>query len=307
MTRRARSQNDAGGLPDVGQGVGSDDVDPRLGECLQLWTMVSARLLRIDMRALGVPITTRPHHPADANRHPRVTTGSGQAMQERDGGHVGRAEFGWTVSELCTPIRIGTPGGGFQQQTRARRAGNVRIAAVVLGEQVTATLPLNEAFFHHFDSKLDLARALVERYADADIAHLEVALATVDPLPQAADRLVSFVRIFEDSAEELMDAQSSCLYVAILTERQLVETGTTEGIGRAIAAWRRALSELIQEAVEAQRPDLRDELDPDALADHVFVTFEGAFILCRAEGEARHMRAQLRILRQLLEALFAGR
>ncbi|MEO7588252.1 MAG: helix-turn-helix domain-containing protein [Arachnia sp.] len=178
-------------------------------------------------------------------------------------------------------------------------------AATSLDQLISTTKLSKGAFFHHFDSKLDLARALVERYADADISHLEMALTEVAAIPDASDRLISFIRIFEDSADELMGAQSSCLYVAILTERQLVETGTSEGIGRAIAAWRNALSELIKEAVEARRPDWRDDLDPDALADHVFVTFEGAFILCRAEGDGRHMRAQLTILRQLLEALIA--
>jgi len=37
------------------------------------------------------------------------------------------------------------------------------------------------AFFHHFDSKLDLARSLTERYVVADLAHLQAALdATAD-------------------------------------------------------------------------------------------------------------------------------
>ena len=43
--------------------------------------------------------------------------------------------------------------------------------------------------------------------------------------------------------------------------------------------------------------------DVDAVADHVFVTFEGAFLLCRATGDTVHLGAQLRVLRQLLESL----
>jgi len=44
-------------------------------------------------------------------------------------------------------------------------------------------------------------------------------------------------------------------------------------------------------------------VDLAELADHVFVTFEGAFMLCRATGDPGHMRAQLRTLRQLVEAV----
>jgi TetR/AcrR family transcriptional regulator, transcriptional repressor for nem operon len=159
------------------------------------------------------------------------------------------------------------------------------------------------AFFHHFESKVDLARALVDRYAAADIAHLDRAVAQVcaatgDP----ARRVIEFVRIFERGADELMSAQSSCLYVSILTERQLAQAGTADRIVAAIAAWRVALSRLLRAAL----PDRSAGIAVEALADHVFVTFEGAFILCRSTGLPGHMRAQLTVLRQLIEALLGA-
>lgn len=162
------------------------------------------------------------------------------------------------------------------------------------------------AFFHHFDSKAALARALVDRYAAADIAHLDQAVAQVtaetgDP----AARVIAFLRVFEDGADELMAAQSSCLYVSVLTERQLASAGTWDQISRAVLTWRAELARLLDEAL-ATRPDAIP-VDTNALADHVFVTFEGAFILARSMNDAGHMRAQLRVLRQLLEALLAPR
>lgn len=51
---------------------------------------------------------------------------------------------------------------------------------------------------------------------------------------------------------------------------------------------------------------LHDPAEVDALADHVFVTFEGAFPLCRATGDPPHMRTQLRTLRRLLAALLGA-
>jgi TetR/AcrR family transcriptional repressor of nem operon len=158
------------------------------------------------------------------------------------------------------------------------------------------------AFFHHFSSKLDLAQSLVDRYAAADIAHLEQAVAhaaaqTDDP----ARQVIEFVRFFEAGADELMAAQSSCLYVSILTERQLADGGTAAQIGAAIVAWRTTLSAMLHDAL-AERPGA-PVIDRDALADHVFVTFEGAFLLCRSTSDSTHMRAQLTALRQLLEAL----
>jgi TetR/AcrR family transcriptional repressor of nem operon len=158
------------------------------------------------------------------------------------------------------------------------------------------------AFFHHFASKLELARALVDRYAAADIAHLERAAAqaqavTSDP----AERVLAFIRVFEDGAGELMAAQSSCLYVSVLTERQLALSGTREQIAKSVAAWRATLAGMLREALAA-RPAAAS-VDTDALADHLFVTFEGAFILSRSMNDPRHMRAQLTVLRQLIESL----
>jgi TetR/AcrR family transcriptional regulator, transcriptional repressor for nem operon len=117
-----------------------------------------------------------------------------------------------------------------------------------------------------------------------------------------------------------MAAQSSCLYVSVLTERQLAQDGTRDPIARAVLAWRAELSRLLDDALRhpagpvhpttgaaAQEAGAIGEpagaIDPGALADHVFVTFDGAFILARSLNDPGRMRAQLRVLRQLLEAL----
>jgi TetR/AcrR family transcriptional regulator, transcriptional repressor for nem operon len=158
------------------------------------------------------------------------------------------------------------------------------------------------AFFHHFASKVDLARALVARYAAADVAHLHQALEAVAALAgDPARQLVELVRFFEDGADELMAAQSSCLYVSILTERQLAQAGTNGQIVEAVTAWRTELSAMVRRAAAARTDRL--PVDPEALADHVFVTFEGAFILARSSDDPVHMRRQLTVLRQLLESL----
>lgn len=155
------------------------------------------------------------------------------------------------------------------------------------------------AFFHHFDSKLALARALTERYVAGDIAQLYAALDATASVADPAERVVAFVRWFEDRADEVMSAQSNCLYVAVLTEQQLVAQGNADLITEAIEVWRKEIAALLSAAADAGDLDLGDV---DALADHVFVTFEGAFLLCRSTGTPTHMRAQLGVLRRLLAA-----
>ena len=154
------------------------------------------------------------------------------------------------------------------------------------------------AFFHHFDSKLDLGRALTERYVAADIGQLHWAMETTAEIADPAERAVAFVRCFEDAADEIMSAQSSCLYIAVLTERQLVSNGTADLITHAIETWRADIAALLRAAADERGLDL----DAEALADHVFVTFEGAFLLSRSTGKPEHMRAQLSVLRRMLAA-----
>ncbi len=170
-------------------------------------------------------------------------------------------------------------------------------AATSLDQVIRAAGTSKGAFFHHFDSKGDLARALTQRYVTADIGQLHAALAATDHLTDPAERVVEFVRFFEDGADELMSAQSSCLYVAVLTEQQLVTNGTADVVTQAVKEWRREIARLLTAAAERSELDLGEV---DALADHVFVTFEGAFLLCRSTGEPAHMRAQLGVLRRLL-------
>ncbi len=77
-----------------------------------------------------------------------------------------------------------------------------------------------------------------------------------------------------------MTAQSGCLYSSVLTELQLVSTGASDPIAKAAVAWREGYAALLREAMP-------DGADVDALSDHVFVTFEGAFLLARAIGGPR--------------------
>jgi TetR/AcrR family transcriptional regulator, transcriptional repressor for nem operon len=174
-------------------------------------------------------------------------------------------------------------------------------AATSVDAVIAASGTSKGAYFHHFDSKFALARALVDRYVAADLAHLETALAASEAAsPDPARRVIAFLRFFEDGAEELMSAQSSCLYVAMLAERQLAGS-TTPQITDAVLAWRTAFSRMLEAAFAVLPTPVA--VDPGDLADHLFVTFEGSFLLCRSTGNAQHMRTQLTVLRQLVEHL----
>ncbi len=158
------------------------------------------------------------------------------------------------------------------------------------------------AFFHHFASKRDLADALVAQYVADDLEMLELGMAAaydagVDPIARA----IAFVRHYEDLADEIMTGTTGCLYTSVLTEMELVDAGTSDPITKAVAAWREGYAELLSDAV-----GVRTDVDVDALADHVFVTFEGAFLLARTTGDPGQLKRQLAVLRRLVESILGG-
>jgi len=177
------------------------------------------------------------------------------------------------------------------------------LAATSIDQVLTAAGTSKGAFFHHFPSKNHLARAIVERYAAGDVAFLDEFMAhaesaTGDP----AGQLVTFIRLFEEAADELVSQQPSCLYVSFIYERQLFDDGTNDVIAEAILTYRRRLAEKIVAAAELHPP--ATTVDPIALADHMTVTFEGAFVLARALGDPSIMRSQLALVRRIVALIF---
>jgi TetR/AcrR family transcriptional repressor of nem operon len=158
------------------------------------------------------------------------------------------------------------------------------------------------AFFHHFASKSDLALHLVERYVRADLAHLDEGLAAVADVDDPVERVVAFLRFYEDGGDDLMAQQSGCLYATVLAERELTGGDVNALVNEAALAWRQGLVDLLRPALDA-RGRTGPAIDADALADHLYTTFEGAFILCRTLDDPSAMRGQLRVFRQLVEAL----
>lgn len=175
--------------------------------------------------------------------------------------------------------------------------------ATSLDQVIAGSASSKGAFFHHFSSKADLVHQLIERYVAADLGHLQAGVAATAGIEDAAARVVAFLRFYEDGADELMSEQSGCLYATALAERELAGPDVNGLIAKAELAWRTALVDLIRPALAARRPDLDIDIDVDALADHLFTTFEGGFILCRTLDAPAAMGAQIRVFRQLMEAL----
>lgn len=158
------------------------------------------------------------------------------------------------------------------------------------------------AFFYHFDTKAELAHALVERYARMERELTEELLAearsrTDDP----ARRLVLFIQLFEEQMDELIDPYPGCLFASFCYERGLFDDHTLAVVEDGFERWREMIGEEIRRAFEAHPP--RRETDPEELADAMMVAFEGAFVLSKTLEEPRIVARQLGLFRQHVELL----
>lgn len=158
------------------------------------------------------------------------------------------------------------------------------------------------AFFHHFASKADLGRVLVERYARADAELLDRLLAEAEArADDPAGQLVAFLEVFEEGLEDLSLAQPGCLFVSFVYEQFPGQEEVQASIRADVLHWReRILAKLT--AATARRPPALP-VDLETLADQVFTTLEGGFILARATGDPHALRDQLRHLRAYLTLL----
>lgn len=158
------------------------------------------------------------------------------------------------------------------------------------------------AFFHHFDSKNALAVALIERYAAADADTLAQVVAYVEAeANDPADRVIEFIRVYEDGADDVVQAQPVGLYATVGVEGGLIDAGVDAPIREVVQLWRATLSPWVTEALATRSP--RSRIDADALIDHIIVTTEGALLLARATGDPTLLRRQLALLRVLVESV----
>lgn len=159
------------------------------------------------------------------------------------------------------------------------------------------------AFFHYFANKEELGHALVARYADIDLAHLENTLEKAeglsnDPLQQ----LLIFVKLFEQEVLTLEEPYPGCLFASYLHQSGLFNDEILEIIRQWMLTWRKRVLEKMEEIVR-QYPIAR-EIDIESLADMLLVIFEGAFVLSQSLRDTKIIARQLSHYHNYLKFLF---
>lgn len=159
------------------------------------------------------------------------------------------------------------------------------------------------AFFHHFKSKRDLARTLIERYSEQGVSLFTESLARAkrlsdDPLQQ----LLILIGLYEEIFEGLTEPYPGCLLASYVYEMQQFDEETRGIINNEFLLSRRELTRLIEQIAKRHPP--RAEIDALSLADGFMCLFEGAFVLGKSLQESDTTFKQLRHYKTYIQLLF---
>ncbi|QJR14734.1 hypothetical protein DSM104440_01544 [Usitatibacter palustris] len=160
------------------------------------------------------------------------------------------------------------------------------------------------AFFHHFPSKSDLGRALVERHAATDREHFLAQLARAEKL--AADPLqqvLLLIGFYEEEFDAMEEPYPGCLFASYIYEHKLFDDGTLEILKDAALFWRAQMKAKLEQVMAAYPPNRAVELD--SLSDLFYSITEGAFVMTKTLGDKTMLSRQTKHLRTYLELLFA--
>ncbi len=161
------------------------------------------------------------------------------------------------------------------------------------------------AFFHHFDGKADLARALVERYARLDAEHLEGNLTRAEALARdPLQQVLVFVGLLREQMRELAAPYPGCLFASYCYEAQLFDERTMSVAADAMLLWRRRFGAKLEAVIAAHPPRL--PVAASGLADALVALSEGAIVVSRTVKEPALVAEQLEHYRNYLELLFAA-
>jgi TetR/AcrR family transcriptional repressor of nem operon len=159
-------------------------------------------------------------------------------------------------------------------------------------------------FFYHFATKDDLARSLIERYAEQDRAMTDELVARAEKLvSDPLQRVLVFIGLHEELFQEVAPEEAGCLFASYSYEAGLFDEETHKVILDSIDYFRSVLGGMLEEAMAVHPPRITD-VEPYVLADLAYVVLQGAFILRRSRSDEGLMAEHLRQYKRYLELLF---
>lgn len=176
-------------------------------------------------------------------------------------------------------------------------------AATPVDEIIRATDLTKGAFFHHFPSKSDLGRALLQRYADEDLSLFDDLADRADVLAEdPLQNVLLFLRLFEEFVETIERPFPGCMFASYIYEGQQFGPEVHDLIASALKSWASLYERKFEALLAARKPKLN--VTAKQLAESIVCLMEGGFLLARAFDDPAIIIRQSRQFRHYLRFLF---
>jgi TetR/AcrR family transcriptional regulator, transcriptional repressor for nem operon len=178
-------------------------------------------------------------------------------------------------------------------------------AATSIEELVEAAGITKSGFFYHFRDKTDLARQLIERYADTNAEFLDGLIARArelsdDPL----HAFLIFLKLYSEAMAEMTAQHPGCMVSTVIFQDQGWDRETRRLTAQSVLSWRSRFLGWLEEIAEAYPPNGRLEL-PD-LADAILSFTYGGMTLSKALDDPSVIGRQALMFRETVRAYFLG-
>lgn len=157
------------------------------------------------------------------------------------------------------------------------------------------------SFFHYFESKDDLGKAVLDRCAGQGIAMFESARfrRQSDPLKRIVASIDFWINFINDPSTEC-----GCLLGNFAQELSDTHPEIRAQCARHFDRWAEMLKRDFDEAKSAYHP--RAQIDTQGLAEHYVAVVEGALLLAKVKRDRKVFERNLSHLKRYVQSVFEG-
>ena len=176
--------------------------------------------------------------------------------------------------------------------------------ATSIDEIVAAAEISRSGFFYHFQDKNALARAMIERYIEAENRlYDEIFDRARDLNDDPLHSMLIGLKMLAELLDDMPQGHPGCVIAAAAYQDRLFDRGVRKLNREAILGWRNRFRAMFEEIAAVYPP--RDTVDMDALGDMVSGVVEGGLVLQRALREKDAPAQQVMLLRSYVKLLFS--
>ena len=158
-------------------------------------------------------------------------------------------------------------------------------------------------FFYHFEGKVGLAKAMIERFLEHDVSVFENLFRQADELSEdPLHQLLIFLKLFADMMENLEETHPGCLVASFTYESHQFNDDIRELTRQGLLSWRKLIADRLE--LVSQKYPPKNEVSIEALADMFTSTIEGGIILSKAFQDNDLLVEQVLAYRNYLRVLF---